>query len=147
MELKEFVKETLLQITKGVKESQDDILELGGFVNPSIRIGKSSGDSHVSSLSDGQNIYTVDFDIAISIAENTGTKADGKLSVASIFSAGASTSSSEANKTLSKISFKIPLALPVDSTSRKNLLLEDAEKDKLKRINAQKLKKQSKTIL
>jgi len=41
MELKEFVKETLIQITKGVKESQGDISDLGGYVNPAVRIGKS----------------------------------------------------------------------------------------------------------
>jgi len=38
MELKEFVKETLIQITKGVKESQGDISDLGGYVNPAVRI-------------------------------------------------------------------------------------------------------------
>ena len=139
MELKEFVKETLVQITQGVKECQDEIGNLGGFVNPSVRIGKSSGASHVSSLGDGQNIYTVDFDIAISVAEDTGTKADGKLTVASIFSAGGSTSSTEANSTLSKVSFKIPLALPVDSVSKFNLEEEDAKKEKAKRMTAQKI--------
>jgi hypothetical protein len=53
MELKEFVKEALTQIVEGVQESQEKIRDLGGYVNPSVRIGKASGQSHVSSLSDG----------------------------------------------------------------------------------------------
>ncbi len=130
MELKEFVKEALTQITEGVNEAQSSIRELGGYVNPAVRIGKAASQSHVSSLSDGQNIYTVDFNIAISVAENTGTKADGKLSVASILTIGGGASSSESNSTLSKIAFKVPLALPVDPTSMQNLKDEDAQKER-----------------
>lgn len=142
MELKEFVKEALTQIVEGVQESQDKIREHGGYVNPSIRIGKGSGQSHVSSLSDGQNIYTVDFNIAISVSENTGSKADGKLTVASVLSLGGGTSSSESNSTLSKIAFKIPLALPVDPMSKQNLIDEDADKERKKREQTAKLRSQ-----
>ena len=127
MELKQFVKEALTQITEGVKEAQETIRESGGYLNPAVRISSAPAQSHVSSLSDGQNIYTVDFDIAISVAENTGTKADGKLTVASILNLGAGVSSSESNSTLSKIAFKVPLALPVDPVSMQKLKQEDAE--------------------
>ena len=129
MELKEFVKEALIQISEGVRDAQEPIREKGGYLNPAIRIGKSAETSHISSLSDGQNIYTVDFNIAISVTENTGTKADGKLTVASILNLGGSTTSSESNSTLSKIAFKVPLALPVDPVSSSNLKEQD-EKDK-----------------
>ncbi|MCG9593688.1 hypothetical protein L1D58_18925, partial [Vibrio diabolicus] len=73
MELQQFVKEALTQITLGVKEAQADIRDAGGCLNPAVRISHQPSQSHVSSLSDGQNIYTVDFDIAISVTENSDT--------------------------------------------------------------------------
>lgn len=137
MELDEFVKETLLQITKGVADSQLEISKIGGIVNPAIRLAKQSSDSHVGTLYEGQNVYIVDFDIAISVSEGTGSKADGKLTVASLFSVGGGTSSSETNSTLSKVSFKVPLALPVDNDSIR--LMEHEEFELLqKKRNAQK---------
>lgn len=130
MELKEFVTQALTQISEGVKESQESIRELGGYVNPAVRIGASAGASHVSSLSDGQNIYTVDFNIAISVAESSGANAGAKLTVASVLNLGGGTNSSESNSTLSNISFKVPLALPVDPVSLSNLKSEDAESER-----------------
>lgn len=38
MELKEFVKETLIQITEGVKEAQQACLEHGGLINPMLSV-------------------------------------------------------------------------------------------------------------
>lgn len=35
MELKDFVKETLLQITQGIKEAQEATEEYGSVINPS----------------------------------------------------------------------------------------------------------------
>ncbi|MCG9574455.1 hypothetical protein L1D57_25655, partial [Vibrio diabolicus] len=93
-------------------------------------ISHQPSQSHVSSLSDGQNIYTVDFDIAISVTENSDTSADGKLTVASVLSFGGGASSSESNSTLSKIAFKVPLALPVDPVSSQKLKTEDLENQK-----------------
>ncbi|HHF2855212.1 TPA: hypothetical protein ACPJZ8_004438 [Vibrio diabolicus] len=130
MELQQFVKEALTQITLGVKEAQADIRDAGGCLNPAVRISHQPSQSHVSSLSDGQNIYTVDFDIAISVTENSDTSADGKLTVASVLSFGGGASSSESNSTLSKIAFKVPLALPVDPVSSQKLKTEDLENQK-----------------
>ncbi|MCG9663449.1 hypothetical protein L1D26_10275 [Vibrio mediterranei] len=127
MELQQFVKEALIQITQGVKEAQSQIRESGGCLNPAVRISQQPSQSHVSSLSDGQNIYTVDFDIAISVSENSGTSADGKLTVASVLSFGGGASSSESSSTLSKIAFKVPLALPVDPESSQRLKAEDLQ--------------------
>jgi hypothetical protein len=76
------------------------------------------------------------------VSENTGSKADGKLTVASVLSLGGGTSSSESNSTLSKISFKIPLALPVDPTSKQNLIDEDTDKERKKREQTAKLRNQ-----
>lgn len=38
MELKDFVRETLVQITEGVKEAQDLCKEKGGLVNPMLQV-------------------------------------------------------------------------------------------------------------
>ncbi len=138
MELQQFVKEALIQITQGVREAQSEIRQAGGSLNPAIRISPKSSESHVSSLSDGQNIYTVDFDIAISVAENSDTSADGKLTVASVLSFGGGASSSESNSTLSKIAFKVPLALPVDPESSQRLKEQDLQNQReMDRLNNQ----------
>ncbi|WP_448568904.1 hypothetical protein [Thalassotalea ganghwensis] len=145
MDLKDFVAESLIQIAQGVSESQLAVKNLGGLVNPAIRVHKQ-GDSHVSSLPNGQNIYIVDFNVAISVAENTGTEADGKLKVASVLSIGGGVKSSETNSTLSKVSFKVPLALPVDPYSLEDLKKRDMEREAEHQRATEKRKQGNKSI-
>lgn len=48
MDLKEFVRETLVQIATGVKDAQSDVRALGGIVNPAAQNPSKNGNSYFS---------------------------------------------------------------------------------------------------
>jgi len=123
MELSEFVKQSLTQIVQGVKDSQGEIRRQGGFANPAI-FSSASGQAsatHFGTVSDGQNVLLVDFDVALTVTDATELGAGGKLSVASLFKAEAGGKNKSINESTSRIKFKVPLALPVDEITKQKL--------------------------
>lgn len=119
MDLKDFVRETLVQISTGVQESIEEVRESGGYSNPAaVGSSKNSDNSHFGSMGEGQNVFLVDFDVAVTVDENSEVSGGGKLKVASVFSLGADAGSSSKSSSSNRVSFKIPLALPVDPVSR-----------------------------
>lgn len=116
MELDEFVKVTLTQIASGVRDSLEVVRERGGYVNPAVP-ARLKNDSHFASLDYGVNVFLVDFDVAVTVAEDKGTNAAAKLTVASLLSLQAGGESGSSNTITNKISFKVPMALPVDEVT------------------------------
>lgn len=123
MELSEFVNQSLTQIVKGVKESQDEIRAQGGYANSAIFTSASGKESatHFGSVSDGQNVLLVDFDVAITVSDASEGGIGGKLSVASLFKLEAGSKGTAASESTSRIRFKVPLALPVDLITKQKL--------------------------
>ena len=126
MELQEFIRETLSQIAAGIEAAQTEVRDCGGFVNPAHRVSpKGSNESHFGVLDTGQNIFLVDFDVAVTVIEESGAEAGAKLKVASMLSLGAGAETSNSSSATNKISFKVPLALPVDSVTEEQLKEQD----------------------
>lgn len=110
MELKDFIRETLVQITTGVKEAQEIIKDTGCFINPE---GFHSGENLRSGFDkEYRHVQKVKMSIAINVIENNEKKA-GIGVVASILSAGISTKNNDLNSTTNYIEFDIPISLPV----------------------------------
>lgn len=135
MDLKDFVSQALIQITEGVSDAQKVVQEKGGFVNPAVRQAETGQPMH-----DGRVIQSVDFNVAVTVTEDSSCSGGGKLSVATVFKANAETASSEKNSTTSKISFKVPLAVPIDPVSLNELKEKESndraqEEAELRRIN------------
>jgi hypothetical protein len=124
MDLKEFVKETLIQISTGVRDAQAEVRKLGGLVNPATYSSGNAGGAYFASYKDGHHIFLVDFDVAVTVTENSATNAEAKLKVASLLSLGAGGSSSAQNEVTNRLSFKVPLAFPIDSESQAQLKAE-----------------------
>ncbi|MGE4544027.1 MAG: hypothetical protein AB7D06_07960 [Pedobacter sp.] len=123
MELSEFVNQSLTQIVKGVKASQDEIRNQGGFANPAVFTsahGQASA-THFGAVENGQNVLLVDFDVAVTVTDATEGGAGGKLSVASLFKLEAGGKRNSINESTSRIKFKVPLALPVDIHTKRTL--------------------------
>lgn len=126
MELKEFIRETLAQIAAGVEASQTEVRDAGGFVNPAHRTGKQEHDkSHFGSLTSGQNIFLVDFDVSVTVLEATETKGKAKLNVAGLLNLGTGGQSNASSTATNRITFKVPLAMPVDAVSLEELQKQD----------------------
>lgn len=126
VELKEFIRETLAQIAAGVEAAQTEVRDAGGFVNPAHRTGKQEQDkSHFGSLMSGQNIFLVDFDVTVTVIEATETEGKAKLNVAGLLNLGTGGQSNASSTATNRISFKVPLAMPVDAASLEQLQRQD----------------------
>ena len=77
MDLKDFIRDTLVQITEGVKEAQEYVKEKGAVINPS-KFGTIAPKAIMSK--DNDEISAVQrIDFSLSLQQNWGT--DGKVSV------------------------------------------------------------------
>jgi hypothetical protein len=137
MELKDFIRETLAQIAAGVEAAQTEVRDSGGFVNPAHRAGKQESDkSHFGSLTLGQNIFLVDFDVTVTVVDATETEGKAKLNVAGFLNLGTGGQSNTSSTETNRISFKVPLVMPVDEVSVDEL-------KKLDEARAERHRKQS----
>ena len=109
MDLKEFTKQTLVQIVEGVKEANEFFEGSGAQVmNESPAKPKQYVyDTH----GDAINVVEVDFDVAITATESEGANGGAGLRVASIINFGGGTESKIENQTISRIKFTLPLVL------------------------------------
>ena len=110
MDLKDFISETLVQITQGVQDAQEKIKNTGCLINPegfyqgeNVKIGYKNEFIHVQK---------VKMSVAVRVIENTETKA-GLGVVSAIFTAGVSNKDGETNTVSNRIEFEVPISLPV----------------------------------
>ena len=109
MDLKEFITETLVQITNGVIEAQELIKDKGAYINPE---GRHSGEN-VEPGFEGRfrHIQKVKMSVAVTVTENLEKKAG--ISVLSVISAGVSAKNSDLNSITNRIEFEIPISVPI----------------------------------
>ncbi len=117
MELQEFVRAALIQISTAVQDAQESVRNAGGFVNPSM-YARANIDSHFGAMESGQHVFLVDFDVAVTASEAIQAGGSAKLSVASVFSAQGGSKSGASSESTSRIKFKVPIALPVDAKTK-----------------------------
>lgn len=128
MDLKEFVQISLTQIAEGVRGAQEAVHSQGGFVNPPVYTS-GRNEAHFGSMPDGQNIFLVDFDVAVTVSEEKGTAAAAKLKVASVFTLGGDRKSSGSEEYSNRLRFKVPLALPVDPDAKQQMQTRQSQQD------------------
>lgn len=128
MELKNFVKDTIIQICQGVQEAQGEVNSLGGYVNPAM-YGVNGNPSHFATLSQGEGVFMVDFDVAVKVSEIDKKNGQAKISVASVLNLGGGADNTTSNSSVTKIAFKVPLSLPVCSSSMKRYKQERYEEE------------------
>jgi len=115
MELDEFVKNTMLQITKGVQAAQADE-DVGQHISPKLRRGSNEGPETTQRLA----VQAVDFDVAVTAATTKEGAAGGGIQVAGLSIGGGGTVAAE-NQTISRIRFQVGLALPQIGTLGKEV--------------------------
>ena len=117
MELKEFVRETLLEISTGVADAQEE--QKGALISPRVRNQEGASpklalaeDGAGRGIRGGRILDYVEFDIAVTIDKNTET--NGKISVLfgalNLSSGGASENK---DSSTSRVRFKVPIAFSV----------------------------------
>jgi hypothetical protein len=108
MELDTFIKNALVKIAAGVKDANSEIYdkysvkkdEQNIYANSPFRLHKNLGDS--SKLHPG-----IDFDIAVTIQEDTKSSGSGKISVLNMISAGGGVDTSDSSNTQHRIKFSV----------------------------------------
>lgn len=120
MDLKDFVKETIVQISKGIEEANAELDQSEAMVNP-VYVSLNSQDAQGYGRTkerdpdygnhDSKILQKVDFDVALSIEAGQQGTAGAKLSIASI-GIGAEGKTESSNKSESRIKFSIPVVFP-----------------------------------
>lgn len=112
MELKEFISQALADVVQGVLDAQQVLGTNGKYINPELSTQQGTHEKHGKLVSiQGQLVQTVEFDVAVTATEGTGTKG-GIGVVAGIFALGAQGQSSEEVSAVSRIKFSVPITLP-----------------------------------
>ena len=117
MKLKEFIKQSIIDISEAIQESNNYVNEnnIDAVVNPEF-IYKVSGDgrSYTTNESnvDLRYLEDIDFDIAVTIEGEAKGEVSGGIKIAS-FHVGGGGSVSDTKQNTSRIKFKIPVALPI----------------------------------
>jgi hypothetical protein len=103
MELKEFVRDTLLEVLQGINEAQLAI-EVGkakGIINPIWK--------HVDKLY--EHIQDINFDIAVTASDKASGSSGGGIKVVAADLSG-KVSKEKEKSSVSRISFKVPVVPP-----------------------------------
>ena len=106
MDLKEFTKQTLVQIVEGTQEANEELKDLDAY----ITCEKMFNSNGPSLSAKGLNVITVDFDVAITATETEGINGGAGLKVA-MLNLGGGTESKTENQTISRIKYSLPLVL------------------------------------
>ena len=108
MELKEFIKTAITDITEAVSELQEE-LKNGTIVNPSLTQGE-----HGKSLVVDNEVRMMErlyFDIAVTATEATELNGNAKAGI-SVFGAKVGAENKERTENVSRLTFSLPLVLP-----------------------------------
>ncbi len=109
MELKEFIKNTLIEISTAIKESQSKLRDTGTIINPS-----SIYNDFISIDGNGRRkVSEINFDIAISTEEKE-DNTTGLSVVTGFFGAGNVIKEGLNTSLINRIQFKIPISFPID---------------------------------
>ena len=110
MDLKEFTKQTLVQIVEGAKEANTELEHINSFI-PYTNIGTANPVYAIDDENIERLIVNVDFDVAITATESEGANGGASLKVASLMTLGGGVQSKTENQTISRIKYTLPLVL------------------------------------
>ncbi len=115
MDLKDFVQQSLVQISQGIEAASKELETSNAHINPkNIHVNADTRQNY-GRLVKGQNYHPVvelvEFDVAVHASEGSETSGKIGISVGSI-GIGGGGKSQETSKSESRIKFKIPVVFP-----------------------------------
>lgn len=132
MELKEFIKTAITDITDAVSELQSE-LKNGAIVSPSLPHAISNG-TVLDPENDKVNrpISKIDFDVAITVGDSDSVEAGAKAGI-QIFSAKLGSETKTHTENVSRMTFSIPLVLPTTHVKSREDLRDEKIQSRPKR--------------
>ena len=116
MELKDFIKQSIIEISEAVQESNTHFITNGisAIVNPE-NIYESTNDKRAYTMpersSETRHIEDIDFDVAVTTGGEISGEAKGRIKIAS-FQLGGGGSITDTQQNVSRMKFTIPVCLP-----------------------------------
>ena len=115
MELKDFIRESFVQIAKGIEEANEELKDTSAIINPDNVYVNGDDRKNYGRLSTDKNfnriVEAVEFDVAVSAGD--ASEAGGKFGIkVGAIEIGANGKEQETNKAESRIKFKIPMVFP-----------------------------------
>lgn len=132
MELKEFIKTAITDITSAISELQSE-LKNGAIVNPSLPNSIST-----KTLTVNDEIIPIErlnFDVAVTATETTGIGGEAKAGI-SIFGVKAGTESNSKTENVSRLTFSVPIAYPSAKVKSKKETTADKHREVLERYHS-----------
>ena len=115
MEVKEFIKQTIVQISDAITESQKELESKNVIINPERTAIGHKGDKYLQKA--GQRfIQNIDFEIIVTLEEQNKKGGKASINVANVFSIGGDKGISVENINQHKLKFSLPIALPTTKT-------------------------------
>lgn len=115
MELKDFISNTIEQISLGILDASEKCGRYGVIVNPNITIGEK-GDYCIPKQPEHINIQRrvqlIDMDIAVTVIESKEGNIEGNLGI-SFIGVGGKSQEGKSTSNESRVKFSIPVCLPV----------------------------------
>jgi len=112
MELKDFIKGTLVEIIKAITEAQQEVKESGAQISP-----QEFGKVERARTNNNASIYEIEFDIGVTATDSSGVKGGIGVFLAGL-GVGTKAEASESNIAQNRIKFKIPIAYPLHNKPR-----------------------------
>jgi len=116
MDLKEFIKESIVQVTEAIIESNEELKDKNAVVNPGrIQVNSDSSQAYGRESSNithqSRIVQKIDFDVAVVVQDEQSAGAGAKISVMSL-KLGADGEVNYTNKSESRIKFAVPIIYP-----------------------------------
>lgn len=111
MELKQFVTESIIQITEGIAKAQEKLRDEWVRINPKPQAGVNAVSPMLYTAENGAGVFPLTFDVAVSAEDREGGGGFGikVLNVGVNFK----DSSQESRSTVSRVTFSVPIAYPL----------------------------------
>jgi len=111
MDIKDFVKESLMQIAESINEANAELKGMGTYIPD----GGITGEGVLFTTVKGKetrHFVKVEFDLAVTVSQEQGFNGGGGLSIASFANVGVKSEDKEEKVDVSRVKFMIPMALP-----------------------------------
>lgn len=127
MELKEFIKTAIADITNAVKELQGG-LDNGAVINPTLPIGENGKTVLVDN--EVRVIERLNFDVAVSASESSTVEGNAKAGI-SVFGGKVGADTSSRSENVSRLTFSIPVVFPSTHVKTQTEVMRDRRATRL----------------